>query len=153
MAPARKFDWQEAKRLHQAGLGYSAIARELGVSDTAIRMALDPAYRRKRQDEAASYVRARRAGGRHYDYDSCSCGRQKDKRYPRCQACRRHADTGKGMEAQAEREVRRQMKQARRELVLRLDRGGGLSLREIAQVTGYSRSQVGRLIARAGKLA
>lgn len=37
----RKFDWDEARRLHDEGLTYTAIAAQLGVSKTAVRRVCD----------------------------------------------------------------------------------------------------------------
>jgi len=42
MAPARKFDWDDAKRRYQAGESQAEIARSVGVSRTALRFALYP---------------------------------------------------------------------------------------------------------------
>lgn len=38
----RKFDWDEAARLRAEGLSYAAIGRRLGVSASAVRLALNP---------------------------------------------------------------------------------------------------------------
>lgn len=38
----RKFDWDEARRLHDGGLTYAEIARRLGVSNQSIRYACVP---------------------------------------------------------------------------------------------------------------
>jgi hypothetical protein len=53
----RKFDWDEARRMRAEGMYYSAIGRALGVSETAVRRALDPAVRQKMHTAVLEWTR------------------------------------------------------------------------------------------------
>jgi hypothetical protein len=74
MAPTRKLDWSEARRLHfENGLGFTEIGRRFGVTGDAVRAACDP-ERRARQHAAAlaTMQRKRRTGEyRHHDLTVC----------------------------------------------------------------------------------
>lgn len=56
---ARRFDWDDAERRVAAGEPVAAVARSLGVSATAVRRAVDPAFRRRLD---AATVAAQRRG-------------------------------------------------------------------------------------------
>jgi DNA-directed RNA polymerase subunit RPC12/RpoP len=79
---ARKFDWDEARRLHAEGLTYVEIGRRLGVTDMAIRFACDPEARTR----ANAYHDAWQRSGQCPD-----CGAQTTRRaggvYARCRDC------------------------------------------------------------------
>lgn len=58
MSPhARKFDWDEAKRLREEGLTYEEIGRRLGVSAVAAHYACDPAAYAASNERAATWQR------------------------------------------------------------------------------------------------
>lgn len=54
----RKFDWEEARARHAAGETIVALAREYGVSNTAVRHALFPAERRANAERIAKIQRS-----------------------------------------------------------------------------------------------
>lgn len=56
----RKFDYAEAKRMRKRGLSYGQIARELGVSPTAVQRAVDPEKRKQMEEKTAAYIRDHR---------------------------------------------------------------------------------------------
>lgn len=57
--PARKFDWDEARRLrNEEGLSYPRIAKRMGVHPNAVRRALNP----KEARQQARYKRERSVG-------------------------------------------------------------------------------------------
>lgn len=51
----RKFDWDEAKRLHEDGMSYNAIAARFGVSQTAIWRVVTPGAREKSNARIAAW--------------------------------------------------------------------------------------------------
>lgn len=55
MGRPRKFDWDEARRLRESGMSFDAIARQLGVSSTAVICALDPEYRSRNRAQALAW--------------------------------------------------------------------------------------------------
>ena len=80
----RKFDWDEARRRRAAGETAGAIARDLGVSVTAIKRVTEPEEYKRMNDHVAAYQRS----GRCPD-----CGTQttrksasRSSRCPRCSA-------------------------------------------------------------------
>jgi hypothetical protein len=56
----RSFDYDEAKRLRSEGLSYREIGRRLGVSDTAVQRACDPAYRRRQRASGERWIEEQR---------------------------------------------------------------------------------------------
>lgn len=54
----RKFDWYEARRRHANGETYSALAREYGVSATAVQLACNDEMRRKVAERSAAYQKS-----------------------------------------------------------------------------------------------
>ena len=55
MSVPRKFDWDEAKRLHEAGLSYAVIGDRFGVSPTAIARACREDLRRAMAERLRQY--------------------------------------------------------------------------------------------------
>jgi transcriptional regulator with XRE-family HTH domain len=140
----RTVDWATVRRLRRRGYSQAAIARELGVSKDAVSWALlSPAERDGKKREALEYIRGRRRLGLHYDYDSCECGRQKDRRSPVCGTCYNDVRADES----ERRRIARDRILAERALVyaeaLRL-RATGMTLRAIAERVGVSTSSVDR---------
>jgi hypothetical protein len=54
----RKFDWDEARRLHAEGRSVYGIAKDLGVSAAAVWRVVDPERRRKMAARSAEYQRS-----------------------------------------------------------------------------------------------
>lgn len=142
MAPPRTFDWQEAQRLRKQGLSFGKIAERLGTTPSAARGAcLTESQRKQKRESDLAFVRARRARGLYYEYDTCSCGGRKDSRRRRCLRCRRADEKLLRDLASAERS---RIEAAHEELYLRtLElRRGGLSYKAIAAEIGIARSTV-----------
>lgn len=78
----RKFDWDEAARMHASGMSKAAIARQLGVSTTAVAIALDPEMRERYARRAHEWTR----DGRCPD-----CGGKATRHGPKQLHCRRCA--------------------------------------------------------------
>lgn len=55
---ARKFDHEEAKRLHERGMSIAAIAEKLGASHSGVKRVVDPVYRELLAARTRSYVRS-----------------------------------------------------------------------------------------------
>ncbi len=51
----RKFDWDEARRRHAAGESYAALAREYGVSNSAVQLACKDYLRARDQARASAW--------------------------------------------------------------------------------------------------
>jgi hypothetical protein len=74
----RKFDWEEARKRHQAGESIAKIAADLGVSHTAVHRVVNP----KVHDQMREYGRNWQKSG------VCGqCGGANTRRYPICLAC------------------------------------------------------------------
>lgn len=84
MGRARKFDWDEARRLRAQGMTYAAIAAQLGVTSTAVALACDDRARAMAWARSAEYQRQH---GNPFMYDTCACGGRKHTRAKRCRAC------------------------------------------------------------------
>ena len=90
MAPRRKLDWEEARRLRREGLTYAEIGRHFELSEDAVRYACDEEARAKaRQSALATMRRKRRAGEyRHHDLAVCPrCLRVKSRHGRVCRKC------------------------------------------------------------------
>jgi hypothetical protein len=74
----RKFDWEEARRLHAGGLSYQKIADRFGVSATAVMFACDDRARERMH----AYVSEWQRQGVCVD-----CGGQCSRKFARCVAC------------------------------------------------------------------
>lgn len=91
MAPRRKFDHSEARRLHRDGLNYAEIGRLFGVSEDAVRYSCDPEARKKRDAAALATTRRRRSAGayRHHELAICPrCNGIMSRRSKLCRVCR-----------------------------------------------------------------
>jgi hypothetical protein len=58
MGRQRSFDWDEARRLHVEGRSYASIAKEMGVSDSAIALACNEETYRKTRERARAWIYA-----------------------------------------------------------------------------------------------
>lgn len=83
----RAFDWDEARRLHDEGHSYSAIARRYGVTPAAVRRVLVPGLREKINARAVEWVREN-----HPHVGPCvdcgePCSSARYRHGARCKAC------------------------------------------------------------------
>jgi hypothetical protein len=93
MAPPRKFDWEEARRLHvEGGLSFAEIGRQLGVGRDAVQRACNPKARARAHASALETMRRKRNAGdyRHHDLEVCpGCLGTKSRHGGVCRRCSR----------------------------------------------------------------
>jgi hypothetical protein len=91
MAPTRKLDWDEARRLHfEHGLSFSEIGRRFGVKGDAVRAACSPERRTRQRAAALATMQRKRKTGeyRHHDLTVCpGCLGVKSRRGQVCRRC------------------------------------------------------------------
>jgi hypothetical protein len=90
MAPPRKLDWNEARRLRsERGLSYAEIGRRFGVKRDAVRAACDPEYRARKHSSALATMRRKRQTREYRHHDLTVCPRCLGVKSRHGQVCRR----------------------------------------------------------------